>query len=344
MKKKVLIIQAVVPHYREIFFQKLAYYYDLTIMHSGQIRCDNDCSYKEIFVERVELGPFKFQKQFFNHIFKGYDVVIAMCDFHWPLNILGVFYHPIETKYVFWGCWLTDKFLIDRLKIYFARKAYSNIFYCAKDKDTFLKKNVPEEKLFVANNTVYVGNRRVSYLNENKFRILFVGTLDVRKENFTLIEAFNSIKKRIDDNIILTIIGEGNTKDALIKLVRSLDLCDRVCFLGSITDVDVLAAFYSESIVSVSYGQAGLTVLQSFGFGVPFITRTDAISGGEKNNIVNGYNGYFCDGSQSDLEGRLMLLCNDIDMARKMGENAFDFYTKNCTIDKMVEGFIAALK
>ena len=51
--------------------------------------------------------------------------------------------------------------------------------------------------------------------------------------------------------------------------------------------------FYNRAIMSISLNQAGLSVLNSFAHGVPFVTMNNAASGGEKFNIVNNYNGIF---------------------------------------------------
>lgn len=344
MKKNVLIIQNIIPHYRKSLYNLLSNEYSLTIAHSGVASVSENDQYKEVVLPVRKIWSLRFQVGLLKELVKDYDVIISMCDFHWPLNFYPLIRYSKKTKFILWGSWLTNKPLIDRLKIYFARKADANIFYCVKDKESFLKANVTEKKLFVANNTFDVGERSMSYLHEPKFRILFVGTLDLRKENDVLIKAFNNIKNKISSKICLTIIGEGNTKCDLLSIVEKLNLSNRIFFEDKIEDPQRLLKFYAEAIVSVSYGQAGLSVLQSLGFGVPFITKLDAISGGEKTNIIDGFNGFFCDGSQSDLESKLMLLCNDVQRARIMGENAFEYYSNNCTIEIMANGFIEAIQ
>ena len=57
--------------------------------------------------------------------------------------------------------------------------------------------------------------------------------------------------------------------------------------------------FYKFAYCSISYGQAGLSVLQAFAFGVPFLTTENAISGGEKHNIENGKNGFLVKGKKN---------------------------------------------
>jgi len=343
MEKRVLIIQNIIPHYRKSLYNLLSNYFSLTIAHTGAITVTKLDKYNEIILPLESFSIFKFQQGLLNVLTKDYDVIISMCDLHWPLNFYPLLNRSRKTKFILWGSWLTNKSIIDWIKVFLAKKADANIFYCLKDKECFLNAGVPEKKLFLANNTFDVGTRVKSYLHPHKFRILFVGTLDDRKENEILIQAFNKIISEIDSCIILTIIGDGTTMRNLVTLVDDFELTNRVSFEGKIDDPKELLKYYSESIVSVSHGQAGLSVLQSLGFGVPFITKLKAISGGEKTNIIDGYNGFFCDGSSTDLEKKLLLLCNDLQRAIKMGENAFDYYSQHCTIEIMAKGFIDSI-
>ena len=55
-------------------------------------------------------------------------------------------------------------------------------------------------------------------------------------------------------------------------------------------------------------------------------------------------NSIFCDDSQKSLEDKLIWLCNDIENARKLGENAYEYFGKYCTIQNMAQGFIDAIE
>ena len=149
---------------------------------------------------------------------------------------------------------------------------------------------------------------------------------------------------KIPPHIILVIIGDGEQREYLEEIANKLELNNRIDFVGKLNDTNKLMDYYKKAIVSVSFGQAGLTVLQSLGYGVPFITKRNAISGGEKSNIKHAYNGFFCEDKQSSLSGYLTLLCNDIEYARVIGKNAFHYYTKYCTMKNMVQGFRDAIE
>jgi len=177
-----------------------------------------------------------------------------------------------------------------------------------------------------------------------KDTILFVGTLNTRKENDILISSFNNIINKIPKNICLSFIGDGDQLLNLSNQVKSYQIQSRVKFYGRIEDVNKLKDFYKRAIVSVSFGQSGLSVLQSLGYGVPFLTKKNSVSGGEKTNIINDFNGIFCEDNQKSLETSLIKLCLDIEFSKKLGKNAFDYYTKYCTIENMTQGFIDAIE
>ena len=163
-------------------------------------------------------------------------------------------------------------------------------------------------------------------------------------ENEKLIIAFSHIVNNINKDIKLVFIGNGQEKINLIELVSSLRLENRVLFKGKITDTDALKNYYKLAIASVSFGQAGLSVLQSLGYGVPFITKKNAVSGGEIFNIVDTHNGILCEDSIISLEDSLKEVCNNIEKSKLMGEKAYIYYNQYCTIQNMVQGFVNAIE
>ena len=167
--------------------------------------------------------------------------------------------------------------------------------------------------------------------------------MDPRKELERLISAYSNIKSEIPQNIKLAIIGDGELFDVIVTMVSEMELDSHVYILGRLTKSDDLVPYYKRAIVSVSFGQAGLSVLQSMGFGVPFITKKTAISGGEKSNIIHGENGFLIDDNEEKIELHLKSICNDINRAKLMGKNAYEYYTQYCTITNMVHGFNQAL-
>lgn len=345
IKKKVLLGYNYILHYRIPLFNLLAKKYDLTVLHSGKEALTSNKLYKELIVPSKKVGPFQFQKGLLKEVNKEeYNVVILLFDVRWIYTIISIYFYNKKAKLILWGAWLTESAIANKIRFALTKRADKSIFYTEKSRVDFVNKGVEDFKTIVANNTFDVGPRIKSYENLIKNRLLFVGSLDARKQNVELINAFNNVLGKIPKNIVLTVIGDGLEKDKLINLVDKLNLNERVEFTGRIEDPTVLKDYYKESILSVSYGQAGLSVLQSFGYGVPFLTKINAISGGEKTNIRNKENSLFCEDNITSLENSLISTCNDIDNARLMGKRAYEYYSKYCTIENMCQGFIDAIE
>ena len=343
--KKLLIIQNKIPPYRKGFYNELSKSYDVTILHSGERTFTKEDSFNEIISNKTIFLSLNFQHKVLSEINKDYNVVIAMFDLHWCFNFIIPYILNKNSKFIWWGQWQTNKQIIDKLKIYISnKKNVTSILYTESEKLNLIKHGAIKEKLFVANNTLDVGIRPCCFKELEKNTILFVGSLDKRKQLDVLIIAFNEILSLIDDRIVLVIIGDGEEIDNLLNMIKQYKLQERVFLKGKITLNEDLVKFYKRAIVNVSFGQAGLSVLQSFGYGVPFITKVNAISGGEKTNIINGHNGFLCQDSLIALKDKLVLIVNDDFLARKMGENAYIYYSEKCTIKNMAEGFINTIE
>lgn len=341
--KKILIQYNFILHYRKSFFNELAKYYDVIVVHSGNITVGPTDKYKEIIVPLKKVGPFYFQSNIIKEIdSKKYDIIIALFDVRWINTVLSIFFNK-NSKFIWWGAWITNSKIANIIRIFFSKRSDANVFYTNEARMDFINYGINDDNLYVANNTFDVGKRIKSYEHKIKNTILFVGSLDTRKQNNITINAFKKIINFIPKDINLIIIGDGNERSILEQLVVELNLEKRVLFKGKITSVDKLQEYYKEAIVSVSFGQAGLSVLQALGFGVPFLTKKNAISGGEKSNIKHNKNGILCDDKIESLAEHLKYLCNNIDNARDLGKNAYKYYSDYCTIENMVQGFLDAI-
>tara|TARA_R100001143_G_C3361083_1_gene135898 strand:- start:22121 stop:23152 length:1032 start_codon:yes stop_codon:yes gene_type:complete len=338
-------------HYRKSFYNELSEVYDVTILHSGIPMVLPEDRFKEIIVRTYKIGPLYFQSDIFEHASKqSYDIIIAMFDIRWINSIWAMFNLDSVKPWIWWGLDkgvsssnITSELAL-KVKLSIAKRGNPIIFYNKKIRRDFIKYGLNRKNLFVANNTFHIDNRIQCYLHEKKDYILFVGSLDLRKQNEILIKAFANILDKIPKSIKLVLIGDGEDKERLISLNNNLRLNGRVFFPGKITNASKLEEFYKRAIVSVSFGQAGLSVLQSMAYGVPFVTSENAISGGESNNIHHGKNGFICKKNIESLEEILIKCCTNTEYVKKMGKNAFEYYTMNSTVRLMIDSFEKAIK
>lgn len=344
MKKNVIFIQNEILHYRIEFYNELAKQYNLTVIHSGEKLQNREIKFKQIVLPITKIGPFLIQNKLLKILKKeNYDTIIAMFDLRWLFS----FFVPFIVKrsdFIWWGLDVGKGKIALKIKLLIAKLGYPIIFYNKFNRDTFIELGLNRNYLSYANNTYRVEPRRKSYENDEKSSIIFVGSFDKRKQLDVCIRAFKNLLPQIAPNINFELIGSGEEESSLKELVSSLKLNDRVKFIGRINDSHKIGVFYNRAILSLSFGQAGLSVLQSLGFGVPFITKINAISGGEKSNIIHGYNGFFCDDDIKSLEMYMLRILDNKTLAQKMGENSYNYYSDNCTIENMARGFVEVIE
>jgi glycosyltransferase involved in cell wall biosynthesis len=104
--------------------------------------------------------------------------------------------------------------------------------------------------------------------------VLFVGTLEPRKNLPRLIRAFAQLA-RADDAIGLVVVGAAGwlTSD-IAPLVRSLDLESRITFAGYVPDDELPRWYHAATVFCYPslYEGFGLPVLEAMACGVPVIT------------------------------------------------------------------------
>lgn len=209
-------------------------------------------------------------------------------------------------------------------------------------KQFWAETEIPHKKIFVAKNTTPI--YPIEFIPEQKKDFIFVGTLYKKKGLDKLIESF---KKAVDSNptsqIKLHIVGGGTERKTIEQMIKDSNLDDRVIMHGPIYEESMLASLFQQSLISISPTQAGLSVTKSMGYGVPFVTRRDAITGGEIYHITDGVNGIIYD-NDSDLYEIMSLAMNHRYRFVEMGLAARNYYENNATVSHMAQGVIDAIK
>ena len=341
--KKLLIIQNSIPHYRIPFYNYLSNYYDLTVIHSGSKLLANNIKFFSQKLDLIKFGPFFYQRKLKNIVKKhSPDVIIIMFNLRW-ISSFALLPSVKKVKIIFWGLDEGKSSLALKIKLWIGSIGYPQIFYQDYIKNKFVSLGMGEEFCFTANNTFHV-ERRIKSYNYEKHHLIFVGSLDKRKMLDTIIDSFINANSIVKGKFKFLIIGDGAEGVKLKSKIQSLGQSSKILLLGKINNTDKLAKYYKNAIASISYGQAGLAVLQAFAYGVPYITKKGAITGGELYNIKNNYNGIIVEEGKNKLDEALKTIFSNIELAKKLGENAHGYYTKNCTIRNMLEGFKNAIK
>jgi glycosyltransferase involved in cell wall biosynthesis len=345
MKKiRLLTFQQIIEPYRFKFYEALKHdeRFQVTGCSNRQAQEPETFGYQKLKV--VSIGTLKFQYGHWKKIFSGeVDVVIASFDLHVVSNILLMVICKFKKiGFCWWGLGFGKSKMLKPLRVLLVNLADGLVVYEESAKREFIEQGISPEKIFVKHNTVYVEKPAINRVPSKRDTFLVVGTLSPRKEIGELIRAFASKRNDIPKNVSLSIIGEGSDKVNLELLASSLEVSDRVIFHGKIQDESLLQPHFNRAIAMVHPGQAGLSVLHAMAYGVPFVTKNGAISGGEIENIESGINGVLYSGDVDELAEIISGLALNREESVKLGENSFVHYTEHRSMEHMAQNYLAA--
>ena len=353
--KKVLIIQRTLMHYRVPLFERLGELYDLTVAYSEKNE-DWGNRIKSFKIEYLrgkiwnELPDEQFSVSINRliDICKNYDVlVLPMEPYRKVLYVTEKLRKYV--KLIFWGIGVSASYDIRYDSVEYRRPTFesmvsmadASVFYTEYPKNKYFERGIPKEKMFVAPNTVEV--LKVDLNGQARDSLLFVGTLLKQKRLELLLEAYKKAFEKKPNIPVLKIIGEGEEYENICEWIKNNSLLDKIILQGPIYDEELLKEQFLHALVTVSADQAGLTVLKSMGYGVPFIANKDAITGGEIYNITDGVNGVLFD-DFGELENILLDITDHPKKYEEMGRNAYQHYYSCRTVENWIQGFSDAIE
>lgn len=349
MKKrlKVIILYNRIFHYRIPIWNELAKKCDLTVTYSegeGSVPEGVECKFVILNLPAYKIGKFMIQKANIRKLVKEYDVAIAYGDISWlKYSTLPWF---SKTKVVFHTIGVSASYdkgfdehkEWDRIRKFFYSKAAALAFYTDYPIAKYEALGVPREKMFVAPNTVAV-SPIVDSVKKNT--IIVIGTLYRQKGIQSLLDVYKELRFTCKLPL-LNIIGKGPDYDFINQWIIDNNMQDLIVLRGAIYDIKEKAKYFAQALACISPKQAGLTVLESMGYGVPFVSTRNAVTGGELQNVHNGIDGVVMD-SETDLVGVIRDISTNPDKYIAMGERAKEFYDNNRTPVHMAQGLYDAV-
>ncbi|WP_025764423.1 glycosyltransferase family 4 protein [Dyadobacter tibetensis] len=343
---RLLILQNSLMPYRIPLYEALAEQYDLTVAYVKGDCPAGKVSFRQLLLPTYQWSGVAWQKNL-AQLCKKFHVVISMFDLHW-IGYMALAFGPRPYKLILWGIGVSSQYgfnelhLFDPIRRLIAARVDGLLLYSEQARVHYISHGFPAQKLFVAPNTVATrlpATYWESHRKSERYKLLFIGSLQFRKQIESLIDSFQELADQFNQ-VELHIIGEGPALEALQRLANQSGFTQRIYFHGAIHSDSELAAHFHASIACISPGQAGLSVLKSFSFGVPFITRSSAITGGERFNITNGNNGILYFNDLSQVLRRLILNPTEI---RRLSATAFHYYWTHRTLKSMTDGFHRAI-
>lgn len=349
---KVLFIHNSLTSYNNPIYEMMNETFDITHAYVDKNEVEKPI-YKSFRFPHWQIGPFIIHRKL-RKIINQYDVVIINAHLR-SIRIVLLPFLPHKPKLISWSIGLHVSYrkkynlenapdFADRLFQLIQNRCDACIFYMPQPIEYWKKySRIDKKKYFVAHNTVKVADfEKLPAFNErNKF--LFVGSLYKQKGLGELIEAYYMAKKTNDNIPPLYIIGKGSEEYLIKDLIKERGLDNSVFMIGAIYDEDVLKDYFLTALLCISPKQAGLTVQKSLGYGTPFVTRPDAITGGERLDVHDKENGFFYHTKQELAE----IMLNAVDspsIIERMSLNARNYYLTEASPEKMVEGALTAIR
>lgn len=347
--KVLYVTQRELLHYRVPVFELVNADPDieLTLAHCGKKGLNGELP--EVILDNKKVGPFGMFRNFAK-LCDNYDVILCMAYFQ-NLSVLRMLLNrKRKYKVVLWsigvrastkGHGYDSESKLEGLKEFFFKKGDALLFYSDYPIAKHEARGIPRGKMFVANNTVKV-MKTTPIDCQQKDQFLFVGSLYKAKGLDVLIKAYAEAYKQCPNLYQLTIVGDGD-RPYYEQMIKALHLEDKVKMTGGIYDERPLMKQFLRSVLCISPSQAGLTVLKSLGYGVPFVTASDAITGGERFNVIEGRTGFYCN-SQGEIAKLMVDSFKNPQNYIEIGKSAYNYYWQNRTPEKMAQGIIDAIK
>ena len=180
----------------------------------------------------------------------------------------------------------------------FIKKYATDFWSCSGDASRWFYSNniIKNNKYVVIKNAIdlkkYEYNPQIrdeyrKMLNiEKKFVIGHVGRFHFQKNHTFLIKIFNEVYKK-NSNTVLLLVGEGEDKEKVLNLVKSLKLQDSVIFLGARSDVSNIMQAMDVFVLPSVFEGLGVVLIEAQAAGLPIFASKDVIPNEVKINKDN---------------------------------------------------------
>lgn len=352
-KIKVIKLESTIKHYNVPVYNIINQIYDFTVLYfeKSTDSAIEDCEFKTIYIPFKQISKFTYLKGNIAKICKDYDVVIALDS----INILDYFslaFRPHKYKLLYWGIGAPASYTRhygEAGGLYYAisdameKRADALIFYAQEAVDLHNNRGFTGPKMFVAPNTTTVLKREIK--PELKDSIMFIGSLYLEKGLQILLDAYKAAYEENQSIVQLNLVGGGKPLPMIKQWVKDNNLEKAIHVLGPIYDNEAKADMFQRTLACISPLQGGLSVLESMGYGVPYITDANAITGGEAFNIEDGKTGLRVEGMNAEKLKEIIL---DISSNKQkyvvMGHRAYEHYWSCRKPEDMAQGVIDSIE
>lgn len=199
---------------------------------------------------------------------------------------------------------------------------------------------IPKNKL----KTIHNGIERkvpISASHSRHVKLITVGRLALIKNHKLMLDALK-LSLLVDEEIFLTIVGDGPERESLETYVKELELSDHVAFLGFRTDIIELISSHDIFLVSSDYEGISIALLESMSLSRPAIATN---VGGIPETIRHESTGLIVPkGDQRKYSDAILRLAASTEFRQELGQNAKEYFESNFHEDIVVNKYVSLYK
>mgnify|MGYP000750533671 FL=1 len=161
---------------------------------------------------------------------------------------------------------------------------------------------------------------RQKYAADNERILCHVSNFRKVKRVEDVIEVFYKVQQNIASKLIL--VGDGPERYACEKLVRELQICDKVIFIGKVRDTAHVLELSDVFLLPSETESFGLAALEAMAVGVPVISSN---TGGIPEVNIHGETGYLSNvGDTEDMAINTLKILKDDEQLKQFKDNALN--------------------
>lgn len=186
--------------------------------------------------------------------------------------------------------------------------------YCAKTIENLYR--IPSKNIPCIMNGVDTSIYKVSPIMHSGTVFINVGRLQLQKNHALLIRAFAKVAEK-EPNAKLVIVGEGELRKELEKLIEQYGIEQRISMPGLCNDVRERLNAADVFVQSSDYEGLPISGLEAMACGLPLVSTR---AGGTVDIIDNNRNGFLVDVGDADgLAQKMIFLASNREIREKMG-------------------------
>lgn len=243
------------------------------------------------------------------------------------------------------------QWIIARIRKYCYKQAVGALNYSTAAYDILPSYGVRKEQIYVTYNstdTEALLKEKESVLAAPPIlpptgrRLLHIGRLVKWKRVDLLIDAFHKVSANYPD-AELVIIGDGPELNNLKQQATTLQLTNKIHFIGAVYDPKELGAYMNESSIYVLAGMGGLSINDAMTYGMPVLCSV--CDSTERDLVIDGKNGYFFkDGDSNSLAEKIKKMLESPERCKEMGKESQRIIREKINIETVSEHYLKAFQ